>query len=99
MNEFTDLRIDAFRADFSLPAPAKACALLVGLCLGRSAQALACAAMDLEELRSCLVQANRNAVAELAAWIKARIEKVPRHDVGQRFQHRLLHAGMFAFQV
>jgi hypothetical protein len=55
--------------------------------------------MDLEELRRGLVQANRDAVPQLAAWIEAPIEKVPRHDVAQCFQHRMLDTGMLAFQV
>src|SRR5688572_15802405 len=38
-------------------------------------------------------------VSQLAAGIEPEIEQVPRHHVAERLEHRLLDAGMLAFEV
>jgi hypothetical protein len=40
-----------------------------------------------------------HAVAQLAAWIESLIQQVPRHDVAECLEHRLLDAGVLAFEV
>src|SRR5262245_59008373 len=55
---------------------------------------------DLDERRGALVlAAQRDAVAKLTARIEACVQEVPRHDVAEGLQHRLLHARMFLFEV
>src|SRR5690349_15549796 len=57
--------------------------------------------LDLNQrLAAALVfEAQRHAVAELAARIEPLVEQVPRHHVAERLQHRLLHAGMLHLEV
>src|SRR3954468_18270495 len=57
--------------------------------------------LDLDQrLAGALVlEAQRDAVAQLATGIQPLVEQVPWHDIAQCFQHRLLHAGMLDFEV
>src|SRR4029453_10440290 len=41
----------------------------------------------------------RRTVAQLAARIETRVEQMARHEVAERLEHRLLHAGMLLFQI
>src|ERR1043165_4363977 len=55
---------------------------------------------DLQEGRRRFVRhAQRGAVAQLAAWIETRIEEMPRHDVAERLEHRLLDAGVLLLDI
>ena len=55
---------------------------------------------DLDEGWSAFVlEPERDAVAQLAARIQARVEEVPRHDVAERLQHRLLDARVFLLEI
>src|SRR5258705_13619392 len=55
---------------------------------------------DLQEFGCGFVREPQcRAVAQLAARIEPHIEEVPRHDVAERLQHRLLDARMFLLEV
>src|SRR5689334_3500352 len=55
--------------------------------------------LDLNQRRAFVFEPQRDAVAQLAARVQARVEEVARHDVAERLEHRLLDAGMLALEV
>src|SRR6185369_1941501 len=56
---------------------------------------------DLQQRGGCrlLFEAQGDAVAQLAAGIEPGVEQMPRHDVRQRLEHRLLHAGVLDLEI